>query len=211
MKGKFISLEGGEGSGKSSAIDFIRSWLESQGIDYVITREPGGTPMAEEIRQLILSSRDEKVDDMTELLLVFAARAQHLSQKVRPALLEGKWVISDRFLDSSYVYQGEARGGDLSILNALSDWVVGDWRPDSTLLLDVPVEIGLQRVTQRQQADRLDKESIDFHHKVRNGFLALAKREPKRIRVIDAGVSLEGVQKQLETELLALKRAYLNG
>jgi dTMP kinase len=204
MRGKFISLEGGEGSGKTTAIHFIKEWLESRNIPYLMTREPGGTPLAEEIRQLILTPRDESVNDVTELLLVFAARAQHLSEKIQPALEKGIWVISDRFLDSSYVYQGKARGGDLAMLDQLATWVVGDNKPDATLLLDISVELGQERVVQRQHQDRLDKESLIFHQKVRDGFLERASADPERIKIVDASQSLEAVQKQIEEQLLQL-------
>ncbi|MEL0613763.1 MULTISPECIES: dTMP kinase [Marinomonas] len=211
MTGKFISLEGGEGSGKSTAIVCIQRWLDAENIDYIMTREPGGTVLAEEIRGLILASRDEAVDDMTELLLMFAARAQHMSQKIRPALEQGLWVISDRFIDSSFVYQGRARGGDTEKLNTLTEWVVGDNKPDATLLLDVPVDIGMQRVADRKNADRLDKESIEFHEKVRQGFLEQADLEPERIKVIDASQPLEQVSAQIVTQLDALKTAWKRG
>ncbi|GAA0835223.1 dTMP kinase [Marinomonas arenicola] len=211
MTGKFISLEGGEGSGKSTAIVCIQRWLDAENIDYIMTREPGGTVLAEEIRGLILASRNEAVDDMTELLLMFAARAQHMSQKIRPALEQGLWVISDRFIDSSFVYQGRARGGDTEKLNTLTEWVVGDNKPDATLLLDVPVDIGMQRVADRKNADRLDKESIEFHEKVRQGFLEQADLEPERIKVIDASQPLEQVSAQIVTQLDALKTAWKRG
>ncbi|MBJ7539974.1 dTMP kinase [Marinomonas transparens] len=208
MKGKFISLEGGEGSGKTTAILFIQQWLDKQNINYLMTREPGGTPLAEEIRQLILTPREERVNDVAELLLVFAARAQHLAQKIQPALARGTWVVSDRFLDSSYVYQGHARGGDIAMLDHLADWVVGESKPDATLVLDVPVELGLQRVAERKHADRLDKESNDFHQKVRQGFLDRAATEPERVKVIDASLSLEEVQQQIEAQLVALQQSW---
>lgn len=208
MKGKFISLEGGEGSGKTTAIHFIQQWLDRENINYLMTREPGGTPLAEEIRQLILTPREEKVNDVTELLLVFAARAQHLSEKIQPALARGSWVISDRFLDSSYVYQGNARGGDLTTLDQLAAWVVGESKPDATLILDVPVELGQQRVAERKHADRLDQESSDFHQKVRQGFLDRAATEPERVKVIDASLSLEEVQQQIELQLMALQKSW---
>lgn len=204
MRGKFISLEGGEGSGKTTAIHSIRRWLDAHNIPYIMTREPGGTPLAEEIRQLILSPRDETVNNTTELLLVFAARAQHLAEKIQPALEKGTWVISDRFLDSSYVYQGKARGGDTAMLNQLADWVVGENKPDATLVLDVPVELGQERVVQRQHQDRLDKESLAFHQKVREGFLERAQAEPGRVKVIDASLSLDLVQQQIEYQLSQL-------
>lgn len=208
MRGKFISLEGGEGSGKTTATHFIKKWLESHNIPYLMTREPGGTPLAEEIRQLILNPRNETVNDITELLLVFAARAQHLSEKIQPALEKGIWVICDRFLDSSYVYQGKARDGDLTMLDQLTTWVVGDNKPDATLLLDIPVELGQKRVEQRQYQDRLDKESLAFHQKVREGFLEQVNVDPERIKIVDASLSLEAVQKQIEERLSQLNDAW---
>nr|A6VXL0.1 RecName: Full=Thymidylate kinase; AltName: Full=dTMP kinase [Marinomonas sp. MWYL1] len=208
MRGKFISLEGGEGSGKTTAIHFIRQWLDDHKIPYIMTREPGGTPLAEEIRQLVLTPRDESVNDVTELLLVFAARAQHLAEKIQPALEKGTWVISDRFLDSSYVYQGKARGGDIAMLDQLANWVVGDNKPDATLVLDVPVELGQERVVQRQHQDRLDKESFAFHQKVRDGFLERAEADPKRVKIVDASQSLESVKSQIEEQLAKLNEAW---
>tara|TARA_R110001606_G_scaffold90757_1_gene202887 strand:- start:5439 stop:6077 length:639 start_codon:yes stop_codon:yes gene_type:complete len=208
MRGKFISLEGGEGSGKTTAIHFIRQWLDDHKIPYIMTREPGGTPLAEEIRQLVLTPRDESVNDVTELLLVFAARAQHLAEKIQPALDKGTWVISDRFLDSSYVYQGKARGGDIAMLDQLANWVVGDNKPDATLVLDVPVELGQERVVQRQHQDRLDKESFAFHQKVRDGFLERAEADPERVKVVDASQSLESVKSQIEEQLAKLNEAW---
>lgn len=210
MKGKFISLEGGEGSGKTTAIAFIEQWLASHNIPYLVTREPGGTPLAEEIRQLVLRSREENVSDTTELLMMFAARAQHLAEKIQPALHKGIWVISDRFLDSSYVYQGHARGGNINMLEQLSSWVVGDNQPDATLLLDVPVEVGQQRVNARQYQDRLDKESLLFHQKVRDGFLIRAHAEPERIKIIDASEPLNSVKDQIEKQLVKLNRAWFS-
>ncbi|SBS33814.1 Thymidylate kinase [Marinomonas spartinae] len=208
MRGKFISLEGGEGSGKSTAMANIQNWLESQHIDYVMTREPGGTPLAEDIRNLVLSPREEIVDDMAELLMMFAARSQHISQKIEPALAQGTWVISDRFIDSTYVYQGIARGGDIAILDHLTQWVVGNCQTDATLLLDVPVEIGQKRVQQRKHSDRLDKESHLFHEKVRQGFLDRAHQNPQRIKLIDASQSLESVKQQIQQQLKALQLSW---
>lgn len=201
MTGKFISLEGGEGAGKSSAIKAIEAWLQRRGIDYVLTREPGGTPMAEEIRELVLSARDEKVSPNTELLLVFAARVQHLSEKILPAMAQGKWVISDRFVDSSYVYQGIARGIDETIIDALVETFLKGQLPDKTLLLDVPVEIGMSRVQTRGDSNRLDGESIAFHEKVRHGFLKRAAQDSMRFSVIDASQSMASVEQQIMAQL----------
>lgn len=209
MTGKFISLEGGEGAGKSSAISAIETWLKQQGIEYILTREPGGTPMAEEIRELVLSAREEKVAPNTELLLVFASRVQHLSEKILPAMAQGKWVISDRFVDSSYVYQGIARGIDEAIIDGLVDVFLKGQLPDKTLLLDVPVEVGMSRVQTRGESNRLDGESLVFHEKVRHGFLKRAAQDPDRFAVIDASQSIASVEQQIMTQLnqLAVERS----
>ena len=206
MKGKFISLEGGEGAGKSSAIHVIKAWLEERNIEYVLTREPGGTPMAEEIRELVLASRDEAVAVDTELLLVFAARVQHINTTILPALAEGKWVVSDRFVDSSYVYQGIGRGIDKSIIDMLRSSFLEGCMPDKTLLLDVPVELGLSRVASRGDANRLDGESTAFHEAVRSGFLELAADEPARFAVLDASQTMDNVAEQILQQLSLLEK-----
>ncbi len=203
MKGRFISLEGGEGSGKSTCLSYIQSWLEERKIPFLTTREPGGTPLAEDIRQVVLNDREEPVNDLAELLLVFASRAQHINEKIQPALNSGICVVSDRFIDSSFVYQGVARGGDLSKIETLSEWVVGSCLPDKTILLDVPVEVGLKRVQDRQQSDRLDKESVEFHEKVRQGFLLRAAQDSARFAVIDSSQSIDAVLKDLDIALQA--------
>ncbi|ADZ91533.1 dTMP kinase [Marinomonas mediterranea] len=207
MKGKFITLEGGEGSGKSTAIACLEQWMKAQGIPYLLTREPGGTPLAEEIRQVVLSKRDETVNSITELLLVFAARAQHVAQKIAPALESGVWVISDRFIDSSYVYQGVARGLDIEDIDSLVRLAVGASLPDKTILLDVPVSVGMARVSARTGNDRLDGESTQFHEMVRAGFLDLAKRDSHRISIVDASVPQENVFEQIVTILEQVKQA----
>ncbi|MCO4787251.1 MAG: dTMP kinase [Marinomonas atlantica] len=204
MNAQFISLEGGEGAGKSSAIQCIEAWLTEHEIPYVLTREPGGTPMAEEIRELVLSARDEQVAPNTELLLVFASRVQHLNEKIQPALAQGKWVISDRFVDSSYVYQGVARGINESVIDNLVDTFLKNQLPNKTLLLDVPVELGLQRVQSRGESNRLDGESLAFHQKVRDGFLHRASQDPKRFAVVDASQSIASVEAQIVAQLNAL-------
>lgn len=204
MSGQFISLEGGEGAGKSSAIRCIETWLTQQNIPYVLTREPGGTPMAEEIRELVLRAREEAVAPQAELLLVFASRVQHLREKILPALAQGKWVISDRFVDSSYVYQGVARGIDEAVIDGLVETFLKDQMPTKTLLLDVPIEIGLQRVQSRGESNRLDGESLVFHQKVRDGFLRRANQDAKRFAVIDASQSMASVETQIVTQLNAL-------
>lgn len=204
IKGKFITLEGGEGSGKSTCIKYIKAWLESQNIEYIITREPGGTPLAEEIRNMILSHREEKIHDETELLLMFAARTQHIKEKIKPAIDAGKWVISDRFVDSSYVYQGAARGGDLKKIDQLAEWVLQGCKPDKTLLFDVPVDIGLSRVEKRAQSDRLDDEPVVFHQMVRDAFLAREKTS-NHYCLIDASQPIENVNLAVRQELEKLK------
>lgn len=204
MNAQFISLEGGEGAGKSSAIQCIEAWLTEHEIPYILTREPGGTPMAEEIRELVLSARDEQVAPNTELLLVFASRVQHLNEKIQPALAQGKWVISDRFVDSSYVYQGVARGINESVIDNLVDTFLKNQLPNKTLLFDVPVELGLQRVQSRGESNRLDGESLAFHQKVRDGFLHRASQDPERFVVVDASQAIASVEAQIVAQLNAL-------
>ncbi|TPE47261.1 dTMP kinase [Maribrevibacterium harenarium] len=201
MKGRFISIEGGEGAGKSTVIKLVREWLHERGYQVDLTREPGGTPMAEEIRQVMLAPRDETVDNLTELLLVFAARRQHVMARVLPKLQQGEWVVSDRFLDSSYVYQGLGRGIDTRTIDMLASLTVGDTLPDLTLLLDVPVDIGMERVRSRGAKDRLDGEALHFHEQVRRGFLQRAEQDPSRISVIDASGTLESVLEQVRVTL----------
>lgn len=211
MSGYFISLEGGEGAGKSTALGYIEDWLSAKGIEYILTREPGGTPLAEEIRSLVLAPREEKVDVHAELLLVFAARLQHVRQKIIPALAEGKWVVSDRFVDSSYIYQGIGRNIDVEIIDQLVAVFLQGAMPDATILLDVPVEIGLSRVASRGDMNRLDGESVTFHEKVRNGFLALAARDPTRVQVVDASQALDDVKAGIHDVLNRLHEKKVKG
>ena len=206
-KGKFITLEGGEGSGKSTCMAFIKVWLEENNIEYIVTREPGGTPLAEEIRSLILSHREEKMHDETELLLMFAARSQHINEKIKPAIEAGKWVISDRFVDSSYVYQGAARGGDLAQIDQLAAWVLQGCKPDRTLLFDVPVDVGLSRVAKRAQSDRLDDEPMAFHQMVRDAFLQRVKTND-HYALINAAQSIEQVNRDVKDQLEHLKASF---
>ena len=206
-KGKFITLEGGEGSGKSTCMAFIKAWLEENNIEYIVTREPGGTPLAEEIRSLILSHREEKMHDETELLLMFAARSQHINEKIKPAIEAGKWVISDRFVDSSYVYQGAARGGSLAQIDQLAAWVLQGCKPDRTLLFDVPVEVGLSRVAKRAQSDRLDDEPVAFHQMVRDAFLQRVKTND-HYALINAAQSIEQVNRDVKDQLEHLKASF---
>ncbi|GAB3380968.1 dTMP kinase [Spongiibacter taiwanensis] len=193
-QGLFITIEGTEGVGKSSNISLIAELLSEAGIDFIQTREPGGTPLAEAIRELLVSPRDEKVCDMTELLLVFAARAQHLEQRIAPALAAGKWVLCDRFTDATFAYQGAARGMGADTIAQLETLVQGERRPDLTLLLDAPVEIGMNRAGKRGALDRFEQEQISFFERVRQCYLARAAAEPERYRVVDASRDLAAVQ-----------------
>jgi len=205
MFGKFITIEGGEGVGKSTNIAFIQSQLESKGIQCLITREPGGTPLAEEIREILIKNRDEIVVSETELLLMFAARAQHLHQKIMPALSEGKWVISDRFTDATYAYQSGGRGVSASKVGLLENFVQGDLRPDLTLLLDAPPEVGMARARGRGQLDRFEEEKSAFFDRVRHNYLSRAAAEPKRFKVVDATQILSAVQRDIAELLVELQ------
>lgn len=189
---RFITLEGGEGAGKSTVLAALRELLHETGSEVVSTREPGGTPLAEQIRGLLLDTHHETPTIDTELLLMFAARAQHVRETILPALERGAWVISDRFTDASYAYQGAARGGDPLFIAELERRVVGI-APALTLLLDVPVAIGLQRARGRGAADRIEGERDDFFERVREGYLARANAEPRRFRVVDATQSPQAV------------------
>ncbi|RDH88270.1 MAG: dTMP kinase [endosymbiont of Seepiophila jonesi] len=196
--GRFITVEGGEGAGKSSNLSYIQGLLEAAGKTVLFTREPGGTPLGEEIRDLLLGHKHTGMADDTELLLMFAARAEHIHQKILPALSEGAWVLCDRFTDASYAYQGAGRGLGRERIAALETFVQGDLRPDLTLLLDLPVEIGLARAGARSEPDRFEREQNRFFEAVRQGYLEIATREPERVRVIDASQSLDDVQSQIE-------------
>ncbi len=190
---RLLSLEGGEGAGKTSAIAAIRALLVARGHEVVLTREPGGTPLAERIRALLLEPHDEALAAETELLLMFASRAQHVRQVVEPALRRGAWVVSDRFTDSSYAYQADGRGLDHALVETLERSVVGI-RPGLTLLLDVDVRVGRSRTTGRDLwPDRIESEQDDFFERVREGFRRRARAEPARFRVIDASQPPEAV------------------
>ena len=201
MQGKFITIEGTEGVGKTTNIEFIQHWLNRRGVEFVSTREPGGTPLAEQVRELLLTPREEKVGDSTELLLMFAGRAQHLDQVILPALDSGTSVLCDRFTDASYAYQGFGREMDYSLIAKLEQIVQGDLRPDLTLILDIPVEIGLKRASERSAPDRFEQEQIEFFDRVRQGYLKIAAENPERCAVIDASQSLEQVQASIEAVL----------
>ena len=201
VRGKFITVEGSEGVGKSTNVDFLASAIKDHGYEVICTREPGGTPIAERIRQILLEHGEEPLPDIAELLLFFASRSLHISNKIRPALEAGKWVICDRFTDASRAYQGAGRGLDMQRINLLADWVQDDLQPDMTLLLDAPAEIGMQRAQQRGETDRLESEQISFYERVRAGYLALAEANPGRYRVVDAARPLQEVQVSIGTVL----------
>ena len=197
MTGCFITLEGPEGAGKTTNREFIAEFLRDSGVEVVLTREPGGTPLAERIRELLLAPADEPMASDTELLLVFAARAQHIDQVIRPALARGAVVLCDRFTDATYAYQGGGRGLATQRIEQLENFVQGDLRPDLTLIFDLPVEIGLSRAAARGRLDRFEQEGLGFFEAVRSAYLERARQAPGRYRVIDAGQPLAAVQRDL--------------
>ena len=201
MRGKFITIEGSEGVGKSSNIAFIEKALQAAGKDILLTREPGGTELGERLRDMLLDARNSAICDDTELLLMFAARAQHLAEVIKPALEKGSWVICDRFTDATYAYQGGGRGIELERIASLERWVQGELQPDYTFLLDMPVEAGLERAGKRSTPDRFEQEKMDFFNRVRDAYLSRSKQYPERFRVIDASPALDVVQKQIASAL----------
>lgn len=203
-RGRFITLEGGEGVGKSTNLQFIQQLLAQKQIDVLLTREPGGTELAEKIRQLLLEKHIEAITPQAELLLVFAARAQHIEHVILPALAQGKWVLSDRFTDATYAYQGGGRNMDDRLIAWLEETVQGDLRPDLTLLLDAPVETGLLRAQHRGKLDRFESEQLDFFQRVRQAYLARARQNPRRYAVIDAAQPLAEVQMQIGLAIAGL-------
>ncbi|HSD69719.1 MAG TPA: dTMP kinase [Woeseiaceae bacterium] len=196
-KGKFITVEGIEGVGKSTNIEFLAGLVEAAGHAVFRTREPGGTPMAESIRELLLEHGHEPVPDVAELLLFFAARSLHLHNAIRPALERGTWVICDRFTDASRAYQGSGRGLDMAMINRLADWVQEGLEPQLTLLLDAPAAVGMARAGARGRSDRLESEQASFYTRVRNGYLDLALAYPERFHVVDASRPIEEVQAEI--------------
>ena len=205
--GRFITLEGIEGAGKSTVARFARDWLAGRGITTQLTREPGGTPLAERVRALVLDRQGEPVTPVTETLLMFAARALHVDNLIRPALARGEWVICDRFTDATRAYQGGGRGVSTALIEQLASAVQGSLAPDCTLLLDLPVEAGLERVKLRSgpmPTDRFEEEPARFFERVRDTYLALAKAEPARFRIIEAGRALPEVQAQVAKALESL-------
>lgn len=203
MPSKFITLEGIDGAGKTTHLAWLTEILNSHGISFVVTREPGGTVLGEKLRLLLLD-RSMSMHAETEALLMFAARREHLDQVILPALAEGQWVVSDRFTDASFAYQGGGRKLEYSKLAALEQWVQGDLQPDLTLYFDIPVEIAQQRINQRKDADRFEQEQFDFFQRVRQAYLQRAKQFPHRIRTIDSSQPLGEVKKVVEKALQIL-------
>lgn len=197
-RGKFITIEGIEGVGKSTNMEFLVRHIEAAGHKVLTTREPGGTPLAEEIRDLLKDRSDEPIPEIAELLLLFAARSLNVNNVILPALDAGTWVISDRFTDSSRAYQGGGRGIPMETIDRLADWVHGDAWPDLTLLLDAPVEIGMQRASRRGAPDRFEQELYDFFQRVRECYLQLAAKEPGRFVIIDTTQDIAAVKTEVE-------------
>lgn len=203
-RGWFLTLEGVEGTGKSTNLSFITDYLRDAGVDLIVTREPGGTELGEEIRDLLLSHREDGMHPDTELLLMFAARAEHLRRKIQPALAAGQWVLSDRFTDATYAYQGGGRALDLERIAILEDWTQGALRPDVTFLLDLDPEVGLARAANRAALDRFEQEDLAFFQRVRHAYQQRVEEQPERFRVVDASQPLEEVQADLRAYLDAL-------
>lgn len=205
-RGRFITFEGIDGAGKSTCLEFVRTWLQERGLSLVTTREPGGTPAGEAIRRLLLDKSTRICAD-TETLLMFAARAEHLDAVVRPALSEGAWVLCDRFTDATYAYQGGGRGIAFDRLDILRDWVQQGLEPDLTVLVDVDPGIASKRLEGRGgEADRFEREARQFHERVRGAYLELAGRSPARMRIVDSTASVEEVQERLRPVLEELLR-----
>lgn len=203
-RGQFVTFEGTEGVGKSTQLAIARQALEHAGKPVLVTREPGGTPMAEAIRELLLSRRDETVHELTELLLMFAARAQHLHSKIVPALEQGTWVLCDRFTDATYAYQGGGRGLPSEQIAVLEQLVQGDLRPDHVILLDAPVEVGMARARSRSAPDRFEQERTEFFQRIRDCYLERARQQPLRYHVVDAAQPLDAVSRQVSALMAGL-------
>ncbi|NQV69160.1 MAG: dTMP kinase [Pseudohongiella sp.] len=193
----FITMEGIEGVGKSTNIGTITEYLDTKGIEYIVTREPGGTRLAEKIRELLLEDEVEPVTELTELLLVFAARAQHVETLIKPALMAGKWVISDRFTDATFAYQGGGRGVDRGTIKQLQSMVQDELTPDLTIILDLDPQTGMQRAMKRGKLDRFEREELEFFARVRQTYLDIAMADPRRCVIIDASQKLETVKSDL--------------
>ncbi|MBI5909923.1 MAG: dTMP kinase [Betaproteobacteria bacterium] len=202
MRGKFVTLEGVDGAGKSTHLDWIAGRFQAAGKKVLVTREPGGTPLGEELRKLLLA---QPMHLDTETLLMFAARREHLDKLILPALAAGKWVVSDRFTDATFAYQGGGRGLDLGRIETLEQWVHQGLQPDLTLVFDLSVEEGKRRrVAATSQPDRFEREDLDFFARVRAVYLARAERYPQRIQLIDASQTIEDIRKSLENIILTL-------
>jgi len=204
LKGKFITIEGVEGAGKSTALAFIAEFLEKNEINFIQTREPGGTEIGEKIRSLLLDKNHSQIHPDAELLLMFAARVQHWHELIKPELAAGSWVLSDRFTDSSFAYQGAGRGINLNRLKELDSWSMGEIKPDKTLLLDIDPKLGMKRVKLRGASDRFESEKIEFFSRVRKGFLELAANEPGRFAIIDSAETISNTQSQIKKILEAM-------
>ena len=194
----FITLEGCEGVGKTSNMEFIKCMLQENNIDFIETREPGGTPLGESLREMLLGESFKGMSDDPELMLMFAARAEHVAQVIKPALEKGQWVLCDRFTDATYAYQGGGRQLDLKRIEGLENWVLGDLRPDLTLLLDAPVSVGRERAGKRSTPDRFEQEMDGFFNRVRDTYLSRSESEPERMKVVDASGDLKSVQDQIQ-------------
>jgi len=201
MQGRFISMEGGEGAGKSTMMSHMAGWLESKGHRVIRTREPGGTVLAEKIRTILLDDEHLTLCSQAELLLMFASRAQHLDELIRPALARGETVLCDRFTDATWAYQGGGRQLPANLIASLEQMVHGDLQPDLTLLLDLPVEVGLERASRRGAADRFEQESVLFFERVRQAYLDRAEVHANRFAVIDAALEPEQVWSQIQSVL----------
>ncbi|HVA54485.1 MAG TPA: dTMP kinase [Gammaproteobacteria bacterium] len=199
--GKFITLEGVEGVGKSTHLDYISRYLQKHGIRVRVTREPGGTPAADEIRKILLANRTEQFQPTAELLLMFAARALHVENVIRPTLTAGTWIVCDRFTDASYAYQGGGRGIAAQHIESLERMVLHGLRPDLTILLDARIEVGLARVKRRGALDRFEHERDDFFKRVRGVYLKRARRNPRRIKMVNAGGRIADVQAEISAIL----------
>ena len=198
---KFITFEGVDGAGKSTHLAWFADALRQRGPDVIVTREPGGTPLGEQLREILLN---QPMSIGTEALLMFAARLEHIEQVIKPALHAGKWVVSDRFSDASFAYQGGGRGLDWGKLSQLEQWVHPDLQPDLTLFFDVPVEIARQRLTNNASLDRFEREQADFFERVRAGYHRRVNQNPRRYIVIDAAQSLDIIKQKLEEIILSL-------
>jgi len=202
MRGRFITLEGVDGAGKSTHIPFILSLLKSRGVEVVSTREPGGTPLGERLREILLQ---QPMHSQTETMLMFAARHEHIVQVIEPALARGAWILSDRFTDASFAYQCGGRGVPQEKISILEQWVQGALNPDLTLLFDVPVEVSTQRLAGARDPDKFERENADFFNRIREAYLARAQADPGRFRIIDANRSIEEIQASLEAIILSIQ------